>query len=237
MLTVDFKRFPLNPGDAFLDVGCGEGRHTCHAYLLPGVTAVGLDLDPENVSKTKKMLKAMEAENMGRGSWGALAGDSTCLPFEDGFFRVVVCSEVLEHVPDNKKAVAEITRVLHPQGVLAVTVPRSWPERICWALSKEYYNTPGGHIRIYTKKEVRHLVESAGMTCLGGHHAHALHAPYWWLKCLFGLENEQALPVRAFHQMLVWDIMKKPLATRLLEKALNPLMGKSLVLYFKKKAL
>ena len=40
--------------------------------------------------------------------------------------------------------------------------------------------------------------------------------------------------MKAYHRVLVWDIMKKPLATRLAERALNPLIGKSLVLYLRK---
>ena len=42
---------------------------------------------------------------------------------------------------------------------------------------------------------------------------------------------DKALPVRAYHKLLVWDIMKKPLATRLAEDVLNPLIGKSFVVY------
>ena len=47
----------------------------------------------------------------------------------------------------------------------------------------------------------------------------------------FGVDNDQALPVKAYHKLLVWDIMKKPLATRVAEQALNPLIGKSFVAY------
>ena len=71
----------------------------------------------------------------------------------------------------------------------------------------------------------------AGLKPYGTHHAHGLHSPYWWLKCAFGVDNDKALPVRAYHKLLVWDIMKRPLATRLAEQALNPLIGKSFVAY------
>ena len=68
------------------------------------------------------------------------------------------------------------------------------------------------------------------------HHAHALHAPYWWIKCAVGVDNEQAAPVKLYHRMLVWDIMKAPRLTRIGEAVLNPVLGKSLVVYAVKTA-
>ena len=62
-----------------------------------------------------------------------------------------MASEVLEHIPDDVTAMAEIARVLKPGGRVAVTVPRYGPERICWALSDEYHANEGGHIRIYRR--------------------------------------------------------------------------------------
>jgi hypothetical protein len=60
-----------------------------------------------------------------------------------------------------------------------------------------------------------------------------LHSPYWWLNCALGKES---LPSRAYHRLLVWDIMRKPLVTRAAERALNPVLGKSLVMYADKPA-
>lgn len=235
MLTVDYSRLPLSPGCRFLDVGCGEGRHTAEAYLRPGVFAVATDLDPANVEKTRGFLLAMKEQGMGRGmGFGALVSDCTSLPFASESFEAVICAEVMEHVPDKRAAARELIRVLKPGGVLSVTVPRYFPERICWALSRQYHENPGGHIRIYTKGSIIRLMEEAGAVLLSRHYAHALHSPYWWLKCACGVNNVDALPVRLYHRFLVWDIMAKPRSVRLLERALNPVLGKSLVCYFRK---
>ncbi len=121
--------------------------------------------------------------------------------------------------------------VLKPGGRIAITVPRYGPEKVCWALSDAYHEVEGGHIRIYRADELLAKIREAGLKPYGTHHAHALHSPYWWLKCAFGVDNDKALPVRAYHKLLVWDIMKKPLATRVAEQALNPLIGKSFVAY------
>lgn len=137
----------------------------------------------------------------------------------------------MEHIPDDKGVLAEMVRVLKPGGRIAVTVPRYGPEKVCWALSDEYHEVEGGHIRIYKADELLGKMREAGLKPYGTHHAHALHAPYWWLKCAFGVDNDKALPVKAYHKLLVWDIMKKPALTRVAEGLLNPVVGKSFVAY------
>lgn len=235
MLTVDFDRLQLKQGERVLDAGCGAGRHVCEAFRIGGVQVVGIDLIWEDLCKTATMLYLMHREN-GTGSAGCLIAkaDVTLLPFQEGAFDAVICSEVLEHIEDNRAAVRELMRVLKPGGRLVVTVPRYWPERICWALSADYHNEPGGHIRIYKKKELRALMEAAGAACEEVRYKHGLHSPYWWLKCLVGHKNEKSLPVNLYKRFLEWDIIKRPLLTRLLERMLNPFIAKSIVFYLKK---
>jgi len=141
---------------------------------------------------------------------------------------------VLEHIPGDQQAMNEIARVLAPGGIAAVTVPSWLPERICWALSDDYHNVPGGHVRIYTRAELEAKLARTGLAVGRHHHAHGLHSPYWWLKCAVGVHDDDHPLARAYHRLLVWDIMKRPAATRLAEQALNPLIGKSLVVYAQK---
>ena len=232
MLTVDFSRFPLAAGDRVLDLGCGAGRHAFECYRR-GAHVVALDRDGAEVRQVAGWLAAMrEAGEAPRGATAlALQGDALALPFPDASFDALIVSEIMEHVPDDKGLLAEAVRVLRPGGRIAVTVPRYGPERVCWALSDAYHEVEGGHIRIYRGTQLVRRLREAGLRPYGTHHAHALHSPYWWLKCAFGVDNERAWPVRAWHRMLVWDIEKRPLVTRAAERALNPLLGKSLVVY------
>ncbi len=235
MVTVDFGRLDLAPGARVLDVGCGSGRHTAGAYRLPGARVVGVDTACADLVAARKRLQLHERLNAhGGGRWDLCAANGLSLPFADGCFDLVLCAEVLEHVRDDGRVLAEIRRVLRPGGDLVVSVPRWGPERLCWALSADYAAAEGGHVRIYRKPALLKRLAGAGLKPHAAHYAHSLHTPYWWLKCLVGPQRADARLVNIYHRFLVWDLMKKPRLTRALERILNPILGKSLVVYARK---
>jgi SAM-dependent methyltransferase len=235
VLTVDFDRLGLRPGERVLDLGCGAGRHAFEMYRR-GADVIAFDQDADELSGVRDLFAAMR--DAGEVPEGAEAdvkeGDALALPFADGEFDRIVAAEILEHVPADLQALAELVRVLRPGGTIAITVPRWFPEAVCWRLSREYHDTPGGHVRIYTDAELIGKAESAGLEYDGRHNAHALHSPYWWIKCAVGVDNDRHPVAKAYHRLLVWDIMKKPRLTQWTERALNPVLGKSLVVYLHK---
>ncbi len=237
MLTVDFERLAIQPGDRLLDLGCGAGRHAFEAARR-GARVVAVDMSSSELDRVTAIFAAMDqaGEIPDGASGSAVLGDATCLPFPDGAFDKVIAAEVLEHLPADQLAMNEITRILRPGGVAAVTVPAWLPERVCWRLSDDYHNTPGGHVRIFTRRELITKLSRSGLTVTGQHRAHALHSPYWWLKCAVGVHNDEHPLAAAYHKLLVWDIMRKPAVTRLADQALNPVLGKSLVVYADKHA-
>ena len=156
VLTVDFRRFPVRPGHRVLDLGCGGGRHAFEVYRR-GADVVAFDLDPAELASVTGMFGAMRTAGEATAEAGATAisGDATAMPFGDGMFDRVIAAEVLEHVLDDQRAMNELARVLRPGGLAAITVPSFLPERVCWALSTEYHEVPGGHVRIYTRVELQ----------------------------------------------------------------------------------
>lgn len=237
MLTVNFQRLSVGPGTRVLDLGCGMGRHS-HEALRRGATVTAADIDRKALKHVEAVAAAMleAGEVTEGGSLVVATADALKLPFSDGSFDVVIVSEVFEHIPEDRAGMAEVFRVLRPGGVAAVTVPRYLPEAVCWLLSTEYHSNRGGHVRIYQGDVLQERLRRAGLRVTGTAHAHALHSPYWWLKCAVGVRRDDALPARLYHRFLVYDMMRRPLWTRTLESALNPLLGKSLVVYAEKPA-
>lgn len=235
MQTVDYQIFRLSVGDVVLDLGCGEGRHVISTYAEgKAVVSIGVDLSLKDLRTTQQRFMEFSALHDDSKHFALSVASALRLPFADQTFDKIICSEVLEHIPDYRQAIAEIHRVLKPQGLLAVSVPRYWPEKICWWLSDEYHANEGGHIRIFKANNLREEVECLGMRFQHHHWAHALHVPFWWLKCLFWKSQDRNLLVRSYHKLLVWDLLQRPWLTQTLERCLNPLMGKSVVMYFNK---
>lgn len=237
MQTIDLKLLDLRDGMRALDLGCGAGRHVHRMYHHAVCHVIGLDLGFDDVVRTREGFKqAHDMDPNTKRAYSLTVGDALCLPFPDATFDRIVCSEVLEHIPDHRAALKEIARVLKPGGRLGVSVPRAFPEWVCWKLEERYHNNPGGHVRIFRTSGLKADVRAAGFRFDRRHWAHGLHSPYWWLQCAMWDKRETSRMVRAYRTFLEWDILKRPLLTRVLEKIADPLMGKSVVLYFTKAA-
>ena len=235
MLTVNFDRLGLATGDRVLDMGCGAGRHAFEMYRRGGVV-VAFDMDAQELADVQQVFSKMrDAHEIPAGALATIQqGDAMELPFDDGEFDRVVAAEVLEHIPNDVDAISELVRVLRPGGTMAVSVPRWFPEVINWRLSDEYHEVEGGHVRIYTDTELIDKLRAAGLAYEGRSYAHGLHSPYWWIKCAVGVKKDDHPLARTYHRMLVWEIVHQPRILRFAGRILDPLIGKSLVLYFRK---
>jgi SAM-dependent methyltransferase len=139
------------PGPDVLNGGAGQGTLSRRLAEL-GFEVTSTDVSPEAVELLRE-----------RAPGDVLEADLTSLPFEDARFDAAVLGEVLEHIENDRGALAEVARVLRPQGVLAVSVPANpklhGPSDV-WA----------GHLRRYTRPELLEACSGAGFTvhrCLG----------------------------------------------------------------------
>jgi len=150
-----------------LDVGCGDGSFS---VLLKSFTneVYGVDISEKAVeSANEKITKAC-----------VVTVDEEALPFEDNFFDAVFCGEVIEHLYDPDYLLAEIHRVLKPDGLCIITTPNlaSWHNRLILLLGFQPYltevslkynvgkfkaklNDISGHIRPFTYKSLKELLK------------------------------------------------------------------------------
>jgi SAM-dependent methyltransferase len=235
MQTVDLKTLGLEDGMRLLDLGCGAGRHLHAAYYFARIDAIGVDIKREDVERTRAGFASIPDMEPDSHRWfGLAAADARRLPFPNASLDRVICSEVLEHVPDFVAVLDECARTLKPGGKLAISVPRFGPEWLCWKLEPRYHQAEGGHIRIFKPRALIAAAERAGFRLYRKHHAHGLHSAYWWLQCWFWDRRETSSLVRAYRNLLEWDILKAPLITRVADRVTSPLMGKSAVFYFER---
>jgi SAM-dependent methyltransferase len=214
VLTVDLDRLGVGPGDWVLDAGCGGGRH-CFGAAERGANVVWLDLDVEGL-------------RIALGG-GVLRGDVFRLPFPDHTFDRVICAEVMEHVHGYPETLQELARVLRPGGTMAVTIPTATTEHLYLRLSNEYFESPGGHIRIFQPRVLARAMARAGLRVEGISFAHALHSPYWAIRCILGLNDERPALTRAYRRFLI-RANQSPFWQRV-EGLLDYVWPKSLVLY------
>jgi SAM-dependent methyltransferase len=233
LLTVDLARLRVGPGDLLLDAGCGEGRH-CFGALERGARVVGLDLDLGSLKKASGPLRHVAKQ---KGSFGAmLQGDAFRLPFRDGSFDKVICAEVMEHVHDYRAAARELARVTRPGGRIAVTIPTKISELLYLRLGDDYFESPGGHIRIFTPRELAQALAAAGLRTEGCSFAHGLHTPYWALRSIAGLPRaDESRLVRAYRLGLIRATASR-WVDRFEKRVLNYVCPKSVILYAEKPA-
>ncbi|MDY7032969.1 MAG: class I SAM-dependent methyltransferase [Thermodesulfobacteriota bacterium] len=232
MLTVSYDIFRVNPKDLVLDAGCGEGRHALELSKMVDCSIVAMDIEYKNPERVKAMNELMDQEGQTVGLTYAMQGDTENLPFEDCTFDKIICSEVIEHLNDDKNGIEELARVLKEGGEMAVTVPTFFTEAVYGKLSKEYFNCPGGHVRICSPKGLADTLRENDLRVYSIRFEHAFHSVYWLLRCIFGLSNESAFIPALYRRFLVAIIHSKIMGKA--ERVLNFFFPKSMVLYTKK---
>jgi SAM-dependent methyltransferase len=142
VIRAELDRLGLPARSRILDAGCGSGRTMAELVRYGEVS--GIELNPDAAGLAR-----------GRGLGEVHVGRLEQLPWEDGVFDLITCLDVIEHVPDDVAALAELRRVARPGGFLLVTVPAY---QALWSRHDEHNH----HFRRYSRPMLRSAAVSAG---------------------------------------------------------------------------
>ena len=231
MDTFNFNLINLKRVKSFIDIGCGNGRHLKSlSSKLYNCNLIGIDHSSKEIDQLNSEFKNYICKN--QNNYEFIEGDIRELNIENSSQDLVICSEVLEHVPNFERVLNECKRILKPNGVLLISVPSYLPEKLCWFFSKEYQQTPGGHIRIFTKSFLNEVFKNQGLKVFKRHKQHAFHSLYWIIRSRNRMNDSKFL--QSFHELLVKQMFGKAMLSANLEKLINPLFGKSECFYLQK---
>lgn len=144
MMKLLRDRFGEREGAAILDVGCGTGKNL--EALAEAGDARGCDVSPEALDFCRR--RGLDKVT--------LQADPHVLPFDSGSFDLVTALDVIEHVEDDSRMLAEIARVLKPSGAALLTVPA---HPVLWTVHDEALR----HRRRYSRRDLRLKMEAAGL--------------------------------------------------------------------------
>ena len=232
--TVDLDLLGLKPGERILDVGCGSGRHVLAASRRD-CHAVGVELGAADFRTVRVYLYLLAGEGALRARVDLTVAAGERLPFADGSFDRVVCTEVLEHVPHDQPLVNEFVRVLRPGGAMAVSVPDTCAEAISWGVLAIQRFRLEEHLRIYRRRQVADLVETAGLQIYARRYRHSLESLRWFLIWA-SVENEGVVKrvSDTWEDFLIDRTVEDSRLLRFIDDVGNHVLPKSMVLYARK---
>jgi ubiquinone/menaquinone biosynthesis C-methylase UbiE len=150
----------LAPGVKFLDVGCGLGEMALFVAAR-GITTVGVD-----VSARAMEAAALAARRLGLSETVEFrVGQLHELNLSESSFDVILCNQVLEHVPDDGAFLRRLRALLAPKGAAVITVPSAEDPTHRfrkWRRGKDEFDECVGHLRRYTTDEFRALLRQNG---------------------------------------------------------------------------
>lgn len=164
---------PVGPQDVVADIGCGDGGAASFCARA-GARLLLADIDAPRLAAA-----AARLEELAPGRITAVASDADPLPFPDAVATRVVCTEVIEHVPDPAVLLGELARIAAPGALLLLSCPDPRSEAVQKSLAPDILFRHPNHIRIVGHAELRALAEAAGFEILS-HDFYGFYWAVWW---------------------------------------------------------
>ncbi len=215
---------PILPGHTVIDVGCGDGGYIGFV-AAQGAEVLFVDQDPERLARTEERIRTSAR------AYRAIQSDCDPIPIDDAVGDLVICTEVLEHVPDPAKFLRELIRIAKPGAQLLISVPDSRSEQFVSATAPpECFQEPN-HIRIFTAQAFETLVRDAGLEIESHRFTGCFWSVFWplsWMTCEPGgglpLDNKHPI---VEHWVQLWQLVQAHPDGHKIREALNGLLPKS----------
>lgn len=225
-----FTDFPVLPTDTVLDVGCGLGGNLRFCAEMAS-RVIGIDIDPEKVQATQKMLLETGCQN-----FEVIEGDGNPLPLPSESIDKIICTEVIEHVDDPMVTLRELMRVGKPGALYLLSVPGQRSEELIKSVAPAYWFEKPNHIRILSADDFKRLVEDTGLII----ERHEFVSFYWviWhaLLCLCQVDHHEGTHPALDHWAKAWDVILADPITKQRISALDQVLHKSQIIIARKPA-
>ena len=167
-----FRGFAVGPQDVVLDAGCGVGGNAAFCARM-GARVILADIDPGCVAASRDLLARINTRT------DALVTDCDPLALCDGSATRIVCTEVLEHVADPSRVMAELVRVGRPGAQYLLTVPDPGGEELQRRLAPETYWQRPNHVRVFERDAFTSLIEMSGFR-IEDRSCYGFYQTMWW---------------------------------------------------------
>jgi ubiquinone/menaquinone biosynthesis C-methylase UbiE len=228
------KGVPIQPEQTVIDVGCGDSGFIGFVAER-GAAVILIDRDARRLASTEARVKLSPA----RGCH-AVQSDCDPIPLRDGIGDLVICTEVLEHVPDPVKFLNEVIRVAKPGAQLLVSVPDARSEQFVSATAPPQYFQEPNHVRVFSAQAFEKLILDAGLEIESRQFTGCFWSMFWplsWLTCEpgEGLPTDNQHPI-VFHWVKLWQLVQRHPDGHRIREALNQLLPSSQTIVARKPA-
>jgi len=180
-----FHTLNLKQEDIFLDIGVGGSGYTVIEVARNNVRSIGVDISPEGMKTAQEFAK----NTLGVKSHlqDFIVCSATHLPFKNESISKIVSIAVLEHIPDERRAIEEISRIMKKGGELFITVPNSYQRMLPIFAIYCYFNDQSvGHLRHYKAEDLKEMFLKKGFSVKNiFYHAHLIKAVQFLLHIVF----------------------------------------------------
>jgi ubiquinone/menaquinone biosynthesis C-methylase UbiE len=206
--ALEIEESTISPTDAFLDIGVGGSGYTVIEAARMGFRAVGVDLSAAGVAKAATFAQETLGPDKG-GRCAFVVASAEALPFKDGSFSKVASIAVMEHVPDDKRAFDELSRVVRAGGRALVCVPNTYRRApFLYRLMGVINDRRVGHLRQYHAEEMMTEFGRRGFEMESLlYHAHLIKILQWILGIIYP-------PLLRRNSALWWKLERMDLAQK-----------------------